>query len=227
MIDRSSLKTYGSRMIAVLLASAIFGYGELYALADFSPGSTNQNPVDSANSTRHIPYGDLLEKHKRVDREALRLRVDTKRHRFWVLTLEDVYVYDTRTLELIRRIRLPDWYVADIMCPPDMALDQRGNAFVSNNVQPRLLQIDSANFQKKERELTLISRRKGWEIGFGGLAFGSDGTLFALTALGESLFKIDLASGTAREIVLSQPMARRCALMSIDQIHPRAHPRTE
>lgn len=221
MDNRSASIQAAATLTAVLLASAISAYGnERYAPADFHLASANHTPALSAKPGPVTPYGDLLEQHQRGDRLALRIRADAKRHRLWVLTLEHVYVYDTRKLKLIRRIRLPNWSVADFMCPPDMALDQGGTAFVSNNVQPRLLQIDPANFQKKELQLRLISAKQ-WEIGFGGLAFGSDGTLFGLSALAGALFKLDLASGDAREIVLSEPVAGACALTTPGQSHPR------
>jgi hypothetical protein len=218
-------KSYRHRMITVLLSWAISGYGnELHALPDFHLITANDNSAQSANKAGN-PYSDLLEKHQRADRHALRIRADAERHRLWVLTLEYVYVYDTKTRKLIRRIRLPNWSVANFMCPPDMALNQGGTAFVSNNVQPRLVQISPVNFQKKELQLRIISKKGEWEIGFGALAFGSDGTLFALTALAGSLFKIDLASRNAKEIVLSQPLAGACALMNSGQSHPRTQHR--
>jgi len=200
-------------IITVLLAAAIVGCGDnLYA-------QTAIHKPAPAETRRATPYADLVERHQRGDRQALRIREDVDRHRLWVLALEHVYVYDTRKLTLIRRIRLPGWSVADFMCPPDLALDRRGNAFVSNNVQPRLLQIIPASFQKKEHQLTLISAKR-WEVGFGALAFGSDGTLFALTGLAGSLFKIDLASGNATEIALSEPVIEACTLASARQSTP-------
>jgi hypothetical protein len=130
-----------------------------------------------------------------------------------VLALEHVYVYDTERRTLLRRVTLPNWSVADFdfMCPPDMVLDRTGTALVSNNVQPRLLQIDPTDFQTREHYLSLISQKQ-WEIGFGALAFESNGTLFALSALGGSLFKIDLAQQTAEEIALSERVAGTCVL---------------
>jgi hypothetical protein len=208
------------------LASAIARRVLLYGVLTVCTLLTVKTPLAATETPRASEYGGLLEKHQRGELQALRIREDAERHRLWVLTLEHVYVYDTKNLTLIRRIRLPNWSVADFdfMCPPDMALDRAGTAFVSNNVQPRLLQVDPANFQKKEHQLRLISDKQ-WEIGFGALAFGPDGTLFALSALAGSLFKIDLASRTASEMVLSEPVAGACALMKSGQSHPRTQPR--
>lgn len=175
-------------VIAVLAAAVLVsGYG-----------NTGLHAAETAGVK---PHGGLLEKHERGDARALRVRNDADGHRLWVLTLEDVYVYDTRKLELIRRVRLPNWSVAaaGFMCAPDLVLDGRGTAFVSNNVQPRLVQIGPPDFQPKEHELRLISHKQ-WDIGFGALSFGANGTLFGVSALAGSLFRIDLKSSSATEI---------------------------
>jgi hypothetical protein len=153
----------------------------------------------AAKPVRTSPDPAILERHHRSDRTVLRVRQDSDRQRVWVLTLDHVYVYDKSSLELIRPIRLPEWFVADFMCAPDLVLDKSGTAFVSNNVQPIVLQIAGNDFQIKEHRLTLISAKR-WDVGFGALAFASDGTLFGLSALAGSLFRIDLELGTASEI---------------------------
>jgi hypothetical protein len=197
----------------------------LYGVLAVSALLTVRGPLAAAETPRASRYGSLLRQHQHDDQYAVRIQEDVARRRLWVLSLQHVYVYDTEKLELIRRIRLPGWSVADVdfMCPPDMVLDQRGTAFVSNNVEPRLLQIDPVTFQEKEHQLRLISKKR-WDIGFGGLAFGSDGTLFALSALAGSVFRIDLASRSAREIALTKPVLAGCVLTYLDQNHPRAQP---
>ncbi|MGQ0750955.1 MAG: hypothetical protein ACT4PS_10515 [Betaproteobacteria bacterium] len=105
---------------------------------------------------------------------------------------------------------MPDWSVARFICPPDMTLDKKGGVLVSNNVQPRLLHIDGTNFHAREHQLDVISRRQ-WEPGFGALAFGSDGSLYAMSSLAGMLFRIDLSTRTAREL-LSADRAGHCEL---------------
>jgi hypothetical protein len=203
-------KRFNRCMTAILLTSAIFGCSnDRYSLARSNPATTN---VQSSNTAGQTPYAALLEKHQPDDPHVLRIRADEERHRLWVLTLERVYVYDTRALTLIRRIGLPDWSVADFdfMCPPDIVLDQRGTAFVSNNVQPRLLQI-GADFETTEHQLTLVSGKQ-LDVGFGSLAFGPNGDLFGLSAVSGLVFKIDLGSRDAREVVSSRRRAGACVL---------------
>jgi hypothetical protein len=206
-------KRFNRCMMAILLTSAIFGCSnDRYSLSRSNPASANVQATQSSNTARQTPYAALLEKHQPDDPHVLRIRADEKRHRLWVLTLERVYVYDTSELTLIRRIGLPDWSVADFdfMCPPDIVLDQRGTAFVSNNVQPRLLQI-GADFETTEHQLTLVSKKQ-LDAGFGSLAFGPHGDLFGLSAVAGLVFKIDLASRDATEVVSSHRMAGACAL---------------
>ena len=207
----------GRLVKAIVLATSLVGHGEVsLASGDSPPASTGRGPAQSLEPTRAPPHAELLEQHQRGERRALRVREDTPRHRLWVLTLEHVYVYDIRTRKLLRRMSLPNWPVADFMCPPDLVLGRDGTVYVSNNVQPKLLQIDPANFRKREHQLRLVSDRQ-WEIGFGALGFTPDGRLFGLSTLAQTVFSIDLAGGTAREVGQLQPgdaesMKNACAL---------------
>jgi hypothetical protein len=175
----------------------------LYARSGGHPQIRNEDRLPGATTAPAGPDRAILEQHHPGGRSVLRVRADRERQRLWVLTLDNVYVYDTRELALIRRIRLPEWFVADFMCAPDMIVDKSGTAFVSHNVQPRVVQIGGHDFEVKEHQLQLISGKQ-WEIGFGALAFGPDGTLFALSALAGSLFRIDLGRATATEIEPAQ-----------------------
>ena len=168
---------------------------------------------------------DILNKHQGRGRSALRARVDVRRHRLWVLDLDHVYLYDTRKRQLVHQFRLPNWSVANFICPPDLVVDHAGIALVSNNVQPRLLRIDAATMRQQEYRLTLVSSKQ-WETGFGALAFGADGTLFALSALTGALFKIDLATAKAQQIPLTESVTGACELQYPGQNHPPAQPGT-
>lgn len=160
-----------------------------------------------------LPYGSLLEAHRSGSQQALHVRVDTARNRLWVLSLDDVYVYDIAKKHLIRRIALPGWSVAEFICQPDMALDRSGTAFISHNAQPRLWQIDADSFQLKEHVIRLLNRER-LDIGFGGLAFTPDGTLFGVSASGGSLWSIDIGNASAQQVELNARVLDACALMA-------------
>ena len=145
-----------------------------------------------------------------VPREGIRVRRDESRNRVWLLGLDDVRVYDAVNQRLIRKIALPNWSVARFTCDPDLVLDSSGSAIISSNVQARLWRIDANSFEVNEHEIRLHERER-WDIGFGALATAADGTLFALTSSGGSLWKVDVANGSASMIEPANPPLRGCA----------------
>jgi hypothetical protein len=134
------------------------------------------------------------------ERDVLRIREDLLRNRLWVLTLEEVRVYNTATTgkRLIRKIALPNWSIVrfDNVCMPDMALDRAGSAFISSNGQARLLRIDGDRFDLKDYAIS-FHEREVQNIGFGALTFAADGTLFARTTPGGLLWEIDINKARA------------------------------
>lgn len=193
-IRSNASRQYRSIVIAAF-AAVFFGHG--------AAGAETPASLPAAHEA-------LLKNHQHGDKRAIRVREDTARHRLWVLGLDQVYVYDTRARALLRQVPLPEWSVARFICPPDMTLDRKGGALVSSNVQPRLLHIDGVSFRAQEHQLDVVSKRQ-WEPGFGALAFGSDGSLYAMSSLAGMLFRIDLARRTAREL-LSADRAGSCEL---------------
>jgi len=159
--------------------------------------------TDHARAAPHLPGPDM--------REALRIRQDPRRNRLWVLTLDDVRVYELASRRLIRRIVIPPWSVARDACVPDLALDRTGAAYVSGNAHPVIWRIDPRGFEITEQEIRLRGR-EGWAIGFGVLHFAADGTLFAVTATANSLWKVDTARGNADLIAVFQPPLGTCAM---------------
>ena len=138
------------------------------------------------------------------DHATLRVRTDRVRERVWLLGVKHVEVYDRRTSSLIRRIDLPPWSVADFVCEPDIAFDRKGAAFISHNLESRIWEIDPDTFELKEHVLRLVGKER-LDIGFGRLAFTQDGALFGVASTGGSLWRIDLATATARAVDASPP----------------------
>jgi len=147
------------------------------------------------------PHSELLTRYQPADRDIVRMRPDVRRQRLWVLTPDSVYIYDTAARTLLYRIQLPAWSMADVeyALPPDLVLDDRGVAYLSSNVEPRLLEIEPATFQVKEHHLRLMPRAEA-ETGFGALRFAPDGALLAVSTTARSRFRIDLQTGSAREM---------------------------
>lgn len=147
----------------------------------------------------------------RVEQDALRVRADAKRGRLWVLGLDDLRVYDSAGKRLIRKVELPGWSVARFICDPDLALDASGSAIVSSNAQPRLWRVDGNSFAVSE-QVMVLQEREHWDIGFGALAFAPDGTLYAMTSIANSLWKVDAAGADASLVESYHAPLKTCAL---------------
>jgi hypothetical protein len=152
-----------------------------------------------------------FEKHATGGQDALRVKTDTARGRLWVLGLDAVRVHDAASGKPIRQVTLPNWSVARFICDPDMVLDSSGSAIISSNAQAKLWRIDADSFQVKEQEISLLGRER-WDIGFGALAFATDGTLYAMTATAGSLWKIDAARAGASLVETYLPPSKACAI---------------
>src|SRR4051812_980689 len=148
--------------------------------------------------------------------DVLRVREDLVRNRLWVLTLNEVRVYNTAATgkRLIRTVALPAWSVVGFrnVCMPDLVLDRAGSAFIASNAQPRLMRIDADRFALEDYAISFRDR-EGMDTGFGALAFAADGTLFARTTPGGMLWKIDVAraSATMTDVIKRLPV-NQCAI---------------
>jgi hypothetical protein len=175
-------------LILLFTVTAIAGCGDM--------GKPSQN----SSAGRADSAGLRQDSQGTSEPEVLRIREDVLRNRLWVLTLEEVRVYNTATTgkRLIRKIALPTWSVVGFrdVCMPDMALDRAGSAFISSNGQARLLRIDADRYDLKDYAISFHGR-EGLDIGFGALAFAADGTLFARTTPGGLLWEIDISKERA------------------------------
>lgn len=164
-------------------------------------GCGNNEKRSQNSSEGRADSADLRQDAQGIsERDVLRIREDVLRNRLWVLTLDEVRVYNTATTgkRLIRKIALPNWSVVGFrdVCMPDIALDRAGSAYISSNGQARLWRIDADRFDLKNYEIS-FPESEGRDIGFGALAFAADGTLFARTTPGGWLWKIDIAKASA------------------------------
>jgi hypothetical protein len=131
--------------------------------------------------------------------DTLRVRIDRKRERVWVLSLDRVDVYDSRRRTLVRRILLPGWSVADSVGAPDIVLDRSGAAIISHNVEPRFWQIDGTSFILREHEIRLLGH-ENLAIGFSTLTLAPEGVIVAIDAFVGAPWRIDLRSGSAQKV---------------------------
>jgi hypothetical protein len=162
-------------------------------------GCGNGEITDHGTSAGRADGTDFnMGSHGMIERDAVRIRKDAQRNRLWVLTFDEVRVYDTvrQRKRLIRKIELPNWSAARFICAPDMVLDKSGSAILSSNVQPSLWLIDADSFALEERKIRLREREQ-WDSGFRALAFAADGTLMAAASMDRSLWKIDIPNASA------------------------------
>ena len=180
-------------------------------------GCGNNGKASQYSSTGRADSADLRQDTQGAsERDVLRIREDLVRNRLWVLTLEEVRVYNTATTgkRLIRKIALPNWSVVGFrnVCMPDMALNRAGSAFISSNGQARLLRIDTDRFDLKDYAIS-FHEREGRDIGFGALKFAADGTLFARTTPGGLLWKIDITKARASMVEVNKKLpVDECAI---------------
>lgn len=150
---------------------------------------------------------------------ALRMQVDARRNRVWVLNLDAVYLYDIPRRRLIKRIELPDWMVVNetFSCAPDLALAPSGAALVTSNVLPVIWEIDPQTLVARQHRLSLDADNDK-DVGFTGLAFGPGGrNLFGVSSLLGSAWRINLAAGKAHKVRLSGPIHGACGLVVADR----------
>lgn len=196
----------------VSIRSGLILFYAVTAMAGCSNGETlSQSTL--AGRTHSANLG--MASYGMIERDALRVRRDVLRQRLWVLTFDEVRVYDTarKRKRLIRKIELPNWSAARFICDPDMVLDGAGSAIISSNVRASLWQIDADSFALREREIRLHGREQ-WDTGFRALTFAADGALLALASMEHSWWKIDLtqAKASASRIGLDNPPSNACAI---------------
>jgi hypothetical protein len=187
----------------------------MVAMGALTGCSNGETQARDAATGRAGSRGAQLAPYGIGEREVLRVRTDLVRGRLWVLGLDNVYVYEFATRRLVRKISLANWFVSRFDCKPDLALDHSGSAWISSNAQSRLWRIDASDFTVSDREIRL-RERDHWDVGFGALAFGADGALFALTATaGGSLWKIDPREASASPVELGLPPVKVCELADL------------
>ena len=170
--------------------------------------------VTSRSPTLHVEAADSnLRSYGLYEQEAetFRTKKDPSRNRLWVLSWDAVRVYDSATKTLLRQIVLPMWSVSAFLCPPDLVLDQTGSALIASNSHPVIFRVDAESFSISTLEIALTGREQ-WDMGFGALTFAQNGALFALTSVGNALWKIDVATARAKLVRLYDPPMVECIL---------------
>lgn len=195
MVCRSGL------WVVLIIGTASLGM----AYEAVQPGPSGETP--SAQAAR---FGE-------DPRDVIRVVSDAGRRRVWVLRAPNhVRVYDAASARLEREITLPFWFAVEVRfrgmpCPPALALDTRGSAYVSSNAQTKLWRIDGGTLALTEHDLVMRGAEHR-DLGFGALAFTRKGTLYGATADGATLWRIDLVRNAAHRVGAYAASDPRCAL---------------
>jgi hypothetical protein len=147
----------------------------------------------------------------------LRIRLDPVRERLWILDVGAVHVFDLAQKRLLRSVRLANWsYIGyGFNCLPDLRLDAKGAAFVSDNSQPKLWRIDSDTFSVREHNVEFGSL-PALDAGFSALAVTGEGLMFGAMAASGLLWRIDTATFRAERIPLSTPVRGACGMEALN-----------
>jgi hypothetical protein len=148
--------------------------------------------------------------------DALRVRADQQSGRAWVLGRETVSVHESLGGRELARVALPGWLFVDpdLACPPDLALDAAGDAYVSSNVVPVLWRIDGRSFEVTRIELALDADQDR-DVGFSALSVAADGSLLAASTLAGSLWGIDARAATGAKLLAFEAQAGVCELDAV------------
>lgn len=73
--------------------------------------------------------------------KALGLKVDEKRDRLWVAGNDGIYIFDLATSKLTKKVALASSFASSFL--NDIALDNFGNAYVTDSFDPNLFRIDA------------------------------------------------------------------------------------
>ena len=199
------------------MRNAIAHAGRWFAILVCAVSMTSCTENDGSTSTSPIVQIEAADLNLRSygiyeqEAETFRAKEDPSRNRLWVLSWDDVRIYDRATKALIRQIVLPMWSVSAFVCPPDLVLDETGSALIASNSHPVIFRVDADNFAISKLEIALTGREQ-WDMGFGALAFGRNGALFALTAVGNALWIVDVAVASAQLVRLYEPPLVECIL---------------
>lgn len=142
-----------------------------------------------------------------------RVERDTARGRIWTLNEDMVLLYDGRTRTLVKKIALAGWSSVSEpnSCPADLAVDVAGHVIVSSNIAPTLWRINAETLDAERLDIALDADNDE-DVGFTGLLSASRDSVYAVSAIHGSLWRIDLNSRRGTKLQMAMPLKGACAL---------------
>lgn len=149
---------------------------------------------------------------------VLRLRIDNARRRVWILDYDAVYVYALESARLVGRVPMPMLQADRRRCLPDMVLDAKGEALVSDNRVPKFYRV-TIDGAVSTLDAGVPSDPAP---GFSAIALTPDERfLVAGRALAGDLWRVELSTGKRSPVALDSPIDGACAFQIIPG--PLAH----
>ena len=148
---------------------------------------------------------------------VLRADLDAAGGTIWALHADGIDIHDATNDEKVRSIRLPGWIWAagPDACPPDLMLTPNRHVLVTSNVVPVIWRIDPASFEVTRHDVD-VENNRGRDIGFAGLAnVARDGSVFAVGAVDNTLWRIDPSLKRAQAVSVSPPQPKGCGMSVI------------
>jgi hypothetical protein len=145
---------------------------------------------------------------------VLRAELDTAGGTIWALHADGIDVHDATRDEKVRSIRLPGWIWAahPEVCPPDFIVTPNRDVLVTSNVVPAIWRIDPASFEVHRYDVS-VEDHADRDIGFSGLAYvADDGSVLAVGALDNRLWRIDPSLMRATVVGRFPPLPGTCGV---------------
>lgn len=176
-------------------------------------GGYNGGAVQKIELARYYEQQTWLPPYADGRTHVLRMRMDNANQRLWILDYDAVYIYAADTATLLTRIPLPILVSDRRHCLPDMVLDAKGDAYISENRVPKIYRVAASG---SVSALDGILEQRMESPGFSAMALSPDGRfLLAGRSAGGDLWRIELSTGQHRLIDTAPPMDGVCALQIV------------
>ncbi len=153
--------------------------------------------------------------------KTLGIQVDEKRGRLWLVDGVAVYVYGLEDNRLIRKVPLSSVAKVSESALNDLAIDARGNAYVTDSFNPHILKVDGQSLKLSVfRDVSAIpfGKQNGMPYNLNGIVISADGRhLISVKTNDGTLWQIGLRDRKVSRISLSEPVTKGDGLAWGDQ----------
>lgn len=138
------------------------------------------------------------------------MKVDDKRNRLWIAGDDGVYIYNTVTKKLIKKIPLESAGDYGDSFLNDLVLDKNGSAYITDSFSPNLFHVDAETLQLKHfADMSSIPWKtkdeNPWNLN--GIVISPNGEDLIVGKTNDgTLWKVNIKTKTIRQIKTSTPL---------------------